>query len=211
MRIPDTTQAPTRMFSLILILKGLEESHVVRVNEFQQNWVRVVMGHNSYETLQTKNSNHWPWFFTYRKWFPENTVSYYVHGAPSFLKNRCSWISELWIHIRLQWMLNIPDTKDLERWKGKQYIKVILRRRKLWGINRKQSNTEVRMKMQCGSLWRRAGLLLLQFSYTTKATEKMRSQETRDTKLQLLLYQNNSQRLSSTRVEYSVLIHWELL
>lgn len=173
--------------------------------EWEWSWATTVMKHYRQKIVITD-----PDFSHIASGF-QKTVSYYVHGAPRFLKNRCSWISKLWIHIRLQWMLNIPDTKDLERWKGKQYIKVILRRRKLWGINRKQSNTEVRIKMQCGSLLRRAGLLLLQFSYTTKATEKVRSQETRDTKLQLLLYQNNSQRLSSTRVEYSVLIHWELL
>lgn len=51
------------------------------------------------------------------------------------------------------------------------------------GVNQKQSDIEIRMKMQCGSLLKRADLLLLQFSYIAKGTEKMRSQETRVTKL----------------------------
>lgn len=50
--------------------------------------------------------------------------------------------------------------------------------------------------MQYGSPLKRADVLLLQFSYVAKDTEKMRSQETRGTKLQFLLYQNDSQRLS---------------
>lgn len=80
----------------------------------------------------------------------------------------------------------------MARWKEKQYRKVILQRTLRC---QPEANTEIRMKMQCGSLLRRADLLLLLFSYIAKGTEKMRSHKTGGTKLQFLLYQNDSQRL----------------
>jgi len=46
------------VLSFTLTSKVLEENQVVRVNEFvQQNSVRMVMGHNSNETLWKKNKS----------------------------------------------------------------------------------------------------------------------------------------------------------
>lgn len=58
MRTPDTNHPSSNSCSFTLILKGLERIRVVSVNELvQHNSARVVMDHNSYETLRKKNKS----------------------------------------------------------------------------------------------------------------------------------------------------------